>query len=94
LLTTYETERQVREDLENAWPALQISRKAAELAKSQADQNGVAYQGAIMESQVGARNVIDILNAEQEFLQSKVTAITQREATASAGFKLLTAMGE
>lgn len=93
LLTSYDTERQVREDFENAWSALQTSRKAAELATKQADDNGVAYQGAIMESQVGARNVIDILNAEQEFLQSKVTAITQREASVTAGFKVLAAMG-
>jgi outer membrane protein len=93
LLTSYDAERQVREDATNAWHAYQVSRAAAELAAKQAAANEVAYLGTTMESQVGSRNILDILNAEQELLQSKITAITEQQNNIVAAYRLLNVMG-
>jgi len=94
LLASYDAERQVREDMKNAWEALRTSRTAADLSLKQAAANSTAYLGTTVESQVGSRNIIDILNAEQELLQSKITAITQRENSLAAAYRVLGVMGQ
>jgi outer membrane protein len=89
-----DAERQVKETLATAWTALVAAKSEAALATEQADQDKTAYEGSIMESQVGARTTIDILNAEQELQQSRVTAITENENGKAAAYQLLAAMGE
>jgi outer membrane protein len=42
---------------------------------------------------VGTRNVLDVLNAEQELLNSQVALVTARRDAYVAGFNLLNAMG-
>jgi outer membrane protein len=93
LLTSYDAERQVREDTTNAWASLRAARAAAELSTRQAASNETAYLGTTMESRVGSRSIIDILNAEQELLQSKVTAITEQQNSIIAGYRVLSVMG-
>ena len=45
------------------------------------------------EQSVGTRNVLDVLNAEQELLQSQVLLVTAKRDSYVAGFQLLNAMG-
>jgi outer membrane protein len=45
------------------------------------------------EQTVGTRNVLDVLNAEQELLNSQVQLVTARRDAYVAGFALLNAMG-
>ena len=93
LLASYETERQVREDFTTAWNLFNSSQGAAALAVQQASENETAFLGATIESKVGSRNIIDILNAEQELLQAKIAAISQRTATIVAAYRVLAATG-
>lgn len=93
LLTSYDTERQIREDFANAWDTFTASRKAADYSAKQAVENATAYLGTTMEARVGSRNIIDILNAEQELLQAKVTAISQRTNTLVAAYRVISVMG-
>jgi len=93
-LVSQDAERQVREEFSNAWQTFQTTRAATNLAARQALDNDTAYHGSILESQVGARTTIDILNADQELLQSKISAITQRENNVSAAYQVLSVMGE
>jgi outer membrane protein len=55
--------------------------------------NELSLEGTRAENSVGNRTILDILNAEQELLQSKVQLVTARRNAYVAGFSLLAAMG-
>jgi outer membrane protein len=56
--------------------------------------NQLALEGTRAEQTVGTRNVLDVLNAEQELLNSQVLLVTARRDAYVAGFQLLNAMGQ
>ena len=56
--------------------------------------NNLALEGTRAEQGVGTRNVLDVLNAEQELLNSQVLLVTARRDAYVAGFALLNAMGQ
>jgi len=55
--------------------------------------NQLALEGTRAEQTVGTRNTLDVLNAEQELLNSEVQLVTARRDAYVAGFALLNAMG-
>ena len=55
--------------------------------------NELALEGVRAENSVGTRNVLDVLNAEQELLNSRVQLVTARRDAYVAGFALLAALG-
>jgi outer membrane protein len=55
--------------------------------------NELSLEGTRAENSVGNRTILDILNAEQELLQSKVQLVTARRNAYVAGFTLIAAMG-
>jgi len=55
--------------------------------------NTLALEGVRAENSVGTRNVLDVLNAEQELLNSRVQLVTAERDAYVAGFTLLAAMG-
>jgi outer membrane protein len=55
--------------------------------------NELALEGTRAEQTVGTRNILDVLNAEQELLNSQVLLVTARRDAYVAGFQLLNAMG-
>ena len=55
--------------------------------------NELSLEGTRAENSVGNRTILDILNAEQELLQSKVQLVAARRNAYVAGFSLLAAMG-
>ena len=50
-------------------------------------------EGVRAENSIGNRTILDVLNAEQELLQSRVQLVTARRNAYVAGFSLLAAMG-
>ena len=56
--------------------------------------NELALEGARAEQSVGTRTVLDVLNAEQELLNSQVALVTAKRDAYVAGFQLLNAMGQ
>jgi cell division septation protein DedD len=54
----------------------------------------LALEGARAERGVGTRTVIEVLNAEQELLNSQVQLISARRDAYVTGFQLLNAMGK
>jgi outer membrane protein len=58
----------------------------------QADQ--LALEGARAEQSVGTRTVLDVLNAEQELLNSQVALVSAKRDAYVAGFTLLNTMGQ
>jgi outer membrane protein len=55
--------------------------------------NELALEGVRAENSVGTRNVLDVLNAEQELLNVRVQLVTARRDAYVAGFALLAALG-
>ena len=56
--------------------------------------NELALEGARAEQSVGTRTVLDVLNAEQELLNSQVALVSAKRDAYVAGFQLLNAMGQ
>jgi outer membrane protein len=56
--------------------------------------NELSLEGVRAENTVGNRTILDILNAEQELLNSKVQLVAARRNAYVAGFSLLAAMGK
>jgi outer membrane protein len=73
-----------------SWKASQEVIVASERAVA---ANELSLEGVRAENSVGNRTILDILNAEQELLNSKVQLVTARRNAYVAGFSLLAAMG-
>lgn len=76
--------------------ALAIYRGSLEVIASSevaVNANKLALEGVRAENGVGTRTVLDVLDAEQELLNSQVTLVTARRDAYVAGFALLAAMG-
>lgn len=58
------------------------------------EANTLSLEGVRAENSVGNRTILDILNAEQELLNSRVQLVTAQRNAYVAGFTLLAAMGK
>ena len=72
------------------------SRRCEVIASSETavNANKLSLEGVRAENSVGNRTILDILNAEQELLNSQVTLVTAQRDAYVAGFALLAAMGQ
>ncbi len=92
-MTAAQTEREAVEDVTNAWEGLAAARAAIKSAEDQVRASEIAYEGVRQEAEVGARTTLDVLNAEQELLNARVTLITNQRNEYVAAYALLAAMG-
>jgi outer membrane protein len=88
------TERAVVANTRSAFAAYEAARRAIQSSQLAVQANELALEGTRAERSVGTRNVLDVLNAEQELLNSQVTLVTARRDAYVAGFQLLNAMGQ
>jgi outer membrane protein len=89
-----ETERLVVANTRAAFASYQAAVEAIESNQVAVNANTLALEGTRAEQTVGTRNVLDVLNAEQELLNSQVALVTARRDAYVAGFALLNAMGK
>jgi outer membrane protein len=87
------TQRQVSESATNAFNALNNARAIIGSSTVARDANALALEGVRQENQVGTRTVLEVLNAEQELLQSEVDLATAQRDEQVAGYQLLSAVG-
>ncbi|HUG44885.1 MAG TPA: TolC family outer membrane protein [Sphingomicrobium sp.] len=88
------TERAVVANTRSAFAAYQAALRAIQSSEEAVSANELALEGTRAELGVGTRNVLDLLNAEQELLNSQVTLVSARRDAYVAGFQLLNAMGQ
>lgn len=88
-----ETERGVIAQARSAYAVWQSSLQVIQSAEAAVRANRLALEGVRAENGVGNRTILDILDAEQEFLNSQVTLVTAQRDAYVAGFALLAAMG-
>jgi outer membrane protein len=88
------TERAVVQATRAAFAAYDAAQKAIQSSTVAVQANELALEGARAEQSVGTRTVLDVLNAEQELLNSQVALVTAKRDAYVAGFQLLNAMGQ
>ncbi|OYW21773.1 MAG: hypothetical protein B7Y98_10085 [Sphingomonas sp. 32-62-10] len=88
-----EAERGVIAQVRSAFAVWQSSLEVIKSAEIAVEANQLALEGVKAENSVGNRTILEILNAEQELLNSRVTLVTAQRDAYVAGFALLAAMG-
>ena len=89
-----EVERNIVAQTRAAFASYQASNEVITSSQAAVDANSLSLEGVRAENSVGNRTILDILNAEQELLNSQVQLVSARRNAYVAGFSLLAAMGQ
>jgi outer membrane protein len=89
-----DTERGVIAQTRSAYAIWKSSLEVIASSQQAVEANKLSLEGVRAENSVGNRTILDILNAEQELLNSQVTLVTAQRDAYVAGFALLAAMGQ
>jgi TolC family type I secretion outer membrane protein len=76
-----------------SWNNLETARAAIVSFRKQVEANAVALEGVQREAEVGSRTVLDVLDAEQELLDSEVSLVRSQRDEIVAAYDLLAAQG-
>ena len=91
--TIESTRRLVIEQTTNAWIAIETANSLIVSAKASIEANRLASEGVRQENLVGSRDIIEVLNAEQELLNSQVVLVRAERAQYAATYRLLQVIG-
>lgn len=89
-----DAERGVIATTRAAYAVWRSSEQVIQSAQQAVNANKLSLEGVRAENGVGSRTILDILNAEQELLNSQVTLVTARRDAYVAGFALLASIGQ
>ncbi len=88
---------QVKRDLvkstTQAWEQYRSTKSSIESIEAQIKASKMALDGVIREADVGSRTVLDVLDAEQEYLNNRVQLVQAERNMTVAALNLLSAMG-
>lgn len=87
------TERGVIAQARSSFASYDSALKVIESSRVAVEANRLSLEGVRAENSVGTRTILDILNAEQELLNSQVNYVTAERDAYVAGFTLLASMG-
>ena len=85
--------RDAAEQATQAYESLLTARAQVQAFESQIEANVVALEGVQREAAVGSRTVLDILDAEQELLNARVSHVRSQRDQFVALYELLSALG-
>lgn len=88
-----EAERRADAAVTGAFEQLQAARANIQSATAQVSASELALNGVRREAQLGVRTTLDVLDAEQEFLNAQVSLANAERDARLATFQLLAAMG-
>jgi outer membrane protein len=88
------TERAVVQAARAAFATYDAAQRAIQANTVAVQANELALEGNRAEQSVGTRTIIEVLNAEQDLLNSQVALVTAKRDAYVAGFQLLNAMGQ
>ena len=77
-----------------AWSTLMGQRAKLKSDQVQVEANRIALEGVREEQKVGQRTLLDVLNAEQEYLESQIELVSARREVVVASYKVLAATGQ
>jgi outer membrane protein len=84
---------QVRAQVVSAWGALEARKAQIIAATAQVEASSIALAGVREEAKVGQRTTLDVLNAQQELLNARVTLIRAQRDRVVASYAVLQAVG-
>ena len=87
------TRRNVVQSVAQAWDQLMSTRDAITIEQRQIDLEKISVEGNRVEERVGLRTTIDMLNAELEFANAKLSLLQSQHDEYVAGATLLSTMG-
>lgn len=88
-----EARDKVRSDIVTAWSQLASARAQIVSDQAQVAANKTALTGVREEEQVGQRTILDVLDAEQEYLVSQVNLVGTKRDLVVASFNVLASVG-
>jgi TolC family type I secretion outer membrane protein len=88
-----QSQRNAIEDATRAWNALETAGAEIGSFAKQVEANQIALEGVEKEAEVGARTVLDILDAQQELLNSQVSLVRAERDEVVAAFQLKASLG-
>jgi len=88
-----EARRSVEQNAISAWENLQTARAQISSFQSEVKSSEIALEGVRQENAVGARTVLDVLDAEQELLDAQVSLVGAQRDEFVARYTVLSAMG-
>lgn len=91
---TIDARRTIAEHLHQAWNTYDAQTYAISAAQAAVNANKMALDGTRAEQARGRRTVLDVLNAEQELLNSRVSLSRARHGKTAAYFSVLAATGK
>lgn len=93
MFETRDTERALDQAVAQIWAQLDAAQRSLVASRQQVEAAEFAFEGVVLEQQVGTRSTLDVLNAEQELLNARLSVINADAALESAEFQLLTTLG-
>ncbi|KAA0595550.1 outer membrane protein/adhesin transport system outer membrane protein [Azospirillum lipoferum] len=93
-LQTQDQGNQSVESAVTAWAALETARANVQSYRDQIRAAQTALEGLREEAKVGSRTLLDVLDQEQELLNSRVNLVTAQRDETVAAFQLLSACGQ
>jgi outer membrane protein len=83
----------IRATVVQAWSQLEATKAQIIAAQAQVTATEVALNGVREEARVGQRTTLDVLNAQQELVNARVSLVTAQRDRVVASFTLLAAVG-
>lgn len=93
-LQIVEADRQVLAATVSNWEQVVATREQINSDRAQVEANRLAFKGVEQEALVGSRTTLDVLDAEQELLDSQVALVSSRRDLVVASYTLLSAIGK
>lgn len=87
-------ERNVIAQTRGAYAAWQANERIIAATQQAVNANALSLEGVRAENSVGTRSILDILNAEQEYLNTQVQLVSAQRNSYVAAFSVLAAMGK
>ncbi len=91
--TVDDIRRQAIQSATQAWETLTAARFTIESTRTQIRANQIALEGVQREAIVGSRTTLDVLNAEQALLNSRVTLVQNLSNLVTASYAVAAAIG-
>jgi outer membrane protein len=88
-----ETRRRVRQECTDAWELLITANAQIRSFTAQTDATRIALEGVREENSVGQRTILDVLDAEQEYLDAQINLTRAQRDDTVAGFGVLQCLG-
>ena len=84
----------IEQEVRNSFVLLDVARASGKSIDRQIEAASVAFRGVREEASLGARTTLDVLNAEQELLDARVTRISTSIDEQIAAYTVLASIGK